>query len=76
MSSRYEQSKLRNNYAFTSPLVSRINEGEFNSTQAGWFYQLALIVKRNLIVYLRVPQTSYVKLFISVSIAALAALFF
>lgn len=56
--------------------MTPINEREFTKSSAGWFYQFGLIFRRNMIVYLRIPQTSFLKLLMPVLIASLVSSMF
>lgn len=42
----------------------------------GWFYQFGLLSKRNFLNTLRLPQTSYVKLFVTVFTALFCIVLF
>ena len=72
----YQHSNLRNDYAFNSPLVSRITEADINNQQVSWCYQLGLLIKRNFLNTIRLPQTSYVKLIVTVITALFTIILF
>jgi ABC-type multidrug transport system permease subunit len=67
---------LKNNYAYVSPGIEPLREQEFLQSNARWIYQMILITKRNFLVYLRVPDTSWLKISVAVAVALLIAAMF
>jgi hypothetical protein len=51
---------------YNSPQVTPVTNEDRAGNQVGWFYQLGLLIKRNGLNILRLPQTSYVKILVTI----------
>lgn len=58
------------------PEVQPLTEADRYQNQVSWFYQLGLLIKRNFLNTIRLPQTSYVKLIVTVITAVFAIILF
>ncbi len=74
--SSYQNSNLRNDFTYNSPHVSKITDADINNQQVGWCIQLGLLIKRNFLNTIRLPQTSYVKLIVTVVTALFTIILF
>ena len=72
----YQKSDLKNDYKFLSTEVQPINESDVFAGQAGWCFQLGLLLRRNFLNTLRLPQTSYVKLIVTIITAVFTIILF
>ena len=72
----YQTSALKNDYTYNSPLVSELTSQDIYSRQVSWFYQLVLLIRRNFMNIIRLPQTSYVKVLVTIVTAAFTIILF
>ena len=63
-------------YATISSQVTPVTDEDRAASQVGWFYQLGLLVKRNFLNILRLPQTSYVKIVVTIITAIFTIILF
>ena len=56
--------------------MTPITDEDISNQQVAWFYQLGLLMKRNFLNTLRLPQTSYVKLIVTIITAAFTIILF
>jgi hypothetical protein len=73
---KYNSSNLRCDYSYMSPQVSKITDEDVSNQQVGWCYQLGLLIKRNFLNTIRLPQTSYVKLIVTIITAVFTIILF
>ena len=72
----YQRSALKNDEDFNSPNVRPLTGADMQGNNASWFYQFALLAKRNMLNILRLPNTSYVKLIVTIVTAILCIILF
>lgn len=72
----YQQSDLKNDADFESPLVSPLTDADRDEIHIPWCYQFGLLLKRNFLNTIRLPQTSYVKLAVVVVTALFTVILF
>lgn len=75
-SNSYQSSNLRVDYSTISSQVTPVTDEDRAASQVGWFYQLGLLVKRNFLNILRLPQTSYVKIVVTIITAIFTIVLF
>lgn len=56
--------------------VSKITHEDIYQEQVSWFYQLGLLLRRNFLNTVRLPQTSYVKLIVTIITALFTIILF
>jgi ABC-type multidrug transport system permease subunit len=56
--------------------VSPLTEADKDEGQTAWFYQLGLLIRRNFLNLIRLPQTSYVKLIVTIVTACFTIILF
>jgi len=54
---QYEKSDLKNDYAYVSPEVKPVSDDDMEENFVPWTYQFSLLLKRNVLSILRMPQT-------------------
>jgi hypothetical protein len=59
-----------------SPDVSEITEADVSLNDAKWCYQFGLLLKRNFLNTIRLPETSYVKLIVTIITAIFTIILF
>jgi len=74
--SSYQSSALKNDHEFVSADVEPLNPREFTRATSNWLYQFGVILKRNLMVYSRIPATSVLKLVLPILMALLVSSMF
>ena len=72
----YQKSDLKNNTKANFQGMQEINESDVQQNSAPWLYQLGLLLKRNFLNTARLPQTSYVKLIVTIITAVFAIILF
>jgi len=72
-------SKLKNNESYLDPRALPISQESMDSmmrSDASWCYQFDLLARRNFLNLMRLPQTSYVKLIVTLLTAAFCIILF
>ncbi|MFS8159676.1 MAG: ABC transporter permease [Candidatus Roizmanbacteria bacterium] len=59
---QYEKSDLKNDFTYVSPEAKSLSDDDLEDNFVPWSYQFNLLLKRNVLNILRMPQTSYFKL--------------
>ena len=72
----YQQSALKNDHKAVHPEVKPITNQDVQENHVSWFYQLGLLLRRNFLNTVRLPQTSYVKLIVTVITAIFTIILF
>jgi hypothetical protein len=72
----YQKSALKNDHTEVCRDVQPIKDEDVQQTQVSWWYQLGLLLKRNFLNTARLPQTSYVKLIVTVITAIFTIILF
>jgi len=79
-SDNYEKSELRNDpEAVANKQIAPITQAEqerINSSNSSWCYQFRLLAQRNFLNIMRLPQTSYVKLIVTILTALFCVILF
>lgn len=73
---KYVNSELKNDYAYISPEVTPLTDADRDDGQVAWLYQLGLLIRRNFLNLIRLPQTSYVKLIVTIVTACFTIILF
>ena len=73
---QYEKSDLKNDYAYMSPEVKSLSDDDMEENFVPWTYQFSLLLKRNILNIIRMPQTSYFKLLMILVTAAFTIVLF
>lgn len=74
--SEYLKSELVNDYKYVCSETTPLSDQDRQDTQTSWCYQLGLLLKRNFLNIIRLPQTSYVKLLVTVVTAIFTIILF
>lgn len=74
--SSYQNSALKNDHKAVHPQVKPITNQDVQENHVSWFYQLGLLLKRNFLNTARLPQTSYVKLIVTIITAIFTIILF
>jgi len=72
----YQKSSLKNDHKSQYPGIEPISDSDVSQNHVGWCYQLGLLLKRNFLNTLRLPQTSYVKLIVTIITAIFTIILF
>jgi hypothetical protein len=72
----YHASALKNDHDFVSPDVKKLTDADMSGSMASWTYQFGLLAKRNALNIIRLPNTSYVKLIVTIITAILCIILF
>lgn len=72
----YEKSPLKNNCDYICSDVKPLSEGDMSGALQSWGYQFGLIAKRNLLNQYRLPNTSYIKIIVTIAQALLVILLY
>ena len=67
---------MKNDHKAKYPGIEPINDSDINQNTVGWCYQLGLLLKRNFLNTIRLPQTSYVKLIVTIITAIFTIILF
>jgi len=72
----YQKSALKNDHKAVHPEVKPITNQDVQQNDVAWFYQLGLLLRRNFLNTIRLPQTSYVKLIVTIITAIFTIILF
>jgi hypothetical protein len=72
----YQKSSLKNDPKARFPGIQAIEASDIHQNQIGWWHQLGLLLKRNFLNTIRLPQTSYIKLIVTIITAIFTIILF
>jgi len=72
----YQKSALKNDIKAIHPEVKPIASSDVQQNEVSWWYQLGLLLRRNFLNTIRLPQTSYVKLIVTIITAIFTIILF
>ena len=72
----YQKSELRNDHDAMHPEIKTLTDADRDGGSVSWMYQLGLLTKRNFLNIVRLPQTSTVKVIVTIITAILAIILF
>ena len=72
----YQKSALKNDIKAIHPEVKPIASSDVQQNEVSWWYQLGLLLRRNFLNTVRLPQTSYVKLIVTIITAIFTIILF